>query len=473
MAIDHYTKAIAYCGNNENYFCAMFHDNRAAAYKKLNDLTNFYKDCNAAIEYDKTFKKAFRRRARLRCKVDDLEAAVRDFTFVCLLEEYKDKESTDAMEKACVKVSQKFTDEMFVEKRCIPNSVLYVNRKYFRDFNRHPFYRKFEILNNLESDLLTLQHLLSSYHYFRNDSSLLSDDPKNVPSKSIFFILKATLNILSEHYSTAEAQLEEIIDMYKNKPPETTVLSDIVIHAFICLANIKGRRLMIEGYGIEYALQCYERALLCDNENEDIYFHRAKFYLECGQLNHSINDFKKSVQYGIYFVQAKCHYLYMKFGVIIPVYFMHIKYTSSFNACIIRRLIQKKQSSLNAVLAEFDEITKAFKYSVVFSTYAEVLTLDGKYDEAIKKLEIALRLNSKDPDLCLQMAKILFKATKNIEHLYEWCFKALEIDCRCNVALEILALILVNFGCCRHASCFFLFASNRSMTKIMSKTFMF
>ncbi|RWS20937.1 Mitochondrial import receptor subunit TOM70-like protein [Leptotrombidium deliense] len=253
---------------------------------------------------------------------------------------------------------------------------------------------------------------------------MLPDHPPYSLLKSNFIILKATMNILTEHYSTAEVQLEEIIDMYDKNPHSNTVHWDVLTHAFICLANIKGRRLMRDGFGIDFALKCYNRALLIDSENEDIYYHRAKLYTECGQLNNARNDFERSMKLSIFFIEAKCKYLRLKFDL-------------ALNA--------NDEDAKNAVLAEFEEISNKFKDScVLFSNYAEVLTLIGKYEEAIKKLQIAIGLDKKDPNLCLQMGKILLKASKNIEVLYEWCNKALNADCECIVALEILGLIWIN-----------------------------
>ncbi|RWS21601.1 Mitochondrial import receptor subunit TOM70-like protein, partial [Leptotrombidium deliense] len=218
---------------------------------------------------------------------------------------------------------------------------------------------------------------------------------------------------------------------------------DVVTHALICLANIKGRRLMKDGFGVDFALKCYDRALLIDVDNEDIYYHRGKLYFECGQLNNARNDLKKSTALSSYFIEAKCKYL-------------HLKFDLACNA--------NDKDIMNGVLVEFDDIARKFKDScVVFSHYAEVLTSAGKYEEAKNKLEITINLDGRDPDLCLQMGKLLLKASCNIDHLYEWCFKALKADCRCIVALEIIGLICLNL--CSSDMSFFLLCSSFSQHK--------
>ncbi|RWS20989.1 mitochondrial import receptor subunit TOM70-like protein [Leptotrombidium deliense] len=114
MAIDYYTKAINY-GSNDYYLCAMFYDNRAAVYEKLNDLTNFHKDCNAALNCDKTYVNVYRRRARLLWKLGEREKAIKDHIALCVLEEYKDKDSIDTMERAIVETCSKHADEFSVK----------------------------------------------------------------------------------------------------------------------------------------------------------------------------------------------------------------------------------------------------------------------------------------------------------------------------------------------------------------------
>ncbi|RWS21528.1 mitochondrial import receptor subunit TOM70-like protein, partial [Leptotrombidium deliense] len=345
VAIEYYTKAINYCGNKDNYFSAMFHDNRAAAYEKLNDLINFHKDCNAALKNDKTYTKTYRRRAKVFWKIGERKKAIKDFITVCVLEEYENKESIDAMEGAIVATCQKNADELFVKLRCLPNNTNHVNRKYFREFNRHPLYHNFpqyQIRNSMESEPLTISHLLYFYDTVFFDYRLYDDDPQYGRPKSNFLILQATLNILTENYSRAENQLEEIIEMYEKNPDYSTVHWDIVTHAFICLANIKGRRLMRDGFGIDFALKCYDRALLIDANNEDVYYHRGKLYAERGQVNNARNDFEKSTKLSIFFMEAKCKYLRLTFDL-------------ALNA--------NDEDAKNAVLAEFEEISNKFKDS--------------------------------------------------------------------------------------------------------------
>ncbi|RWS21602.1 hypothetical protein B4U80_11817 [Leptotrombidium deliense] len=161
LALEFYSKAINYCGNKDNYFCAMFHDNRAAVYEKLNDLNNFHKDCNAAIEYDKNYTKAYRRRGKLLWKLGERDKAITDFTTVCILEDFENEGNLDAMERAIIETCQKNAETFFVKFRGLPNNANHVNRKYFREFNRHPIYHNFKIRNSMESEPLTVSKLVN------------------------------------------------------------------------------------------------------------------------------------------------------------------------------------------------------------------------------------------------------------------------------------------------------------------------
>ncbi|RWR99741.1 mitochondrial import receptor subunit tom-70-like protein, partial [Leptotrombidium deliense] len=147
----------------------------------------------------------------------------------------------------------------------------------------------------------------------------------------------------------------------------STVDCDIVVHTFICLANTKGKRLIKEGFGMDFALQCFERAIsaMPEEEHEDIYYHRAKLYIESGQFNNARKDLKKSVECDANFIVAKCEHLRLKFEL-------------AFNT--------NKMKDKKNLLRKFDELSNEFNDScTVFATYAEVLTLIGNYEEAIKK----------------------------------------------------------------------------------------
>ena len=81
LAIKCYTEAIEGCPKDKPLDLATFHQNRAAAYDQMNDISNVLSDCDTAINLNNKYVKALDRRAKtlrkqamkvLKCKIKSL-----------------------------------------------------------------------------------------------------------------------------------------------------------------------------------------------------------------------------------------------------------------------------------------------------------------------------------------------------------------------------------------------------------------
>jgi DnaJ family protein C protein 7 len=77
-AIVQYSEALTIDPTNKSVNC-VFHCNRAAAYMKLKQYQEALKDCDAAIELNQSYVKAYTRRGQCRQNLGDYEGSVRDY----------------------------------------------------------------------------------------------------------------------------------------------------------------------------------------------------------------------------------------------------------------------------------------------------------------------------------------------------------------------------------------------------------
>lgn len=82
-AIEKYTEAIELAPS------AIFYSNRAACWHNLNEHQKAIDDCTSALNLNPNYLKALHRRGQAYEFVGDLDNALKDYTVVCVLEEFK------------------------------------------------------------------------------------------------------------------------------------------------------------------------------------------------------------------------------------------------------------------------------------------------------------------------------------------------------------------------------------------------
>ncbi|RWS18426.1 mitochondrial import receptor subunit TOM70-like protein, partial [Leptotrombidium deliense] len=216
----------------------MFHDGRAAVYEKLKDLKNFHKDCEAAINLDKNYVNTYRRRGQLLWKLDEYLKATEDLISVCIVQKFEDKKSIEEAEKAILQLCEKPADDLHLNINMFSQNQFIVDRKYFRQFNRHPLYQIFPKLFGKEAESMAFIKTIGYMGYQTGETEspfhpsitaffASSDAPRqkifeDFMSPSALIMLNATFYIISHNYSIAENQLEEIMKLYEKNPDFST-----------------------------------------------------------------------------------------------------------------------------------------------------------------------------------------------------------------------------------------------------------
>lgn len=98
-AIECYTEAIGLCPDSESETLATFYQNRAAAQESLAKWSEVESDCCRALEHSPKYTKALQRRAKVRERLGMLRGALVDITAVCILEGFNNVESLTRAEQ--------------------------------------------------------------------------------------------------------------------------------------------------------------------------------------------------------------------------------------------------------------------------------------------------------------------------------------------------------------------------------------
>lgn len=131
-AIDLYSKAII-CKPDP-----IFYSNRAACYNALGEWGKVVEDTTAAINLDPLYVKALNRRATAYEHLEKYSESLLDFTASCIIDEFRNENSAQSIEKLLKKVAEKKAEEMLKTKN--PNklpSPTFVSN-YIQSFREKP-----------------------------------------------------------------------------------------------------------------------------------------------------------------------------------------------------------------------------------------------------------------------------------------------------------------------------------------------
>jgi import receptor subunit TOM70 len=244
-AIEMYSKAIEWSQNS------VFYCNRAACYFNLNNHEKAIEDCTTAISLDRKYVKAYHRRALAHEKLSNLRSALNDFTAVCALEGFQNQASMAAPDRILkVIASQKAIEISKTKQLSIPSQTFIT--AYLDSFRATP--TDADIINELE------------------------DEDESVKLLKQVYIAKASRN------------WQESLD-FVTKSIEANTFTDDKIKAKAL--NYRGTLLFLMG-NVNDAVADLENALLLDQENVNTIIKRATLYMEKGDFERTIDQFKKA-----------------------------------------------------------------------------------------------------------------------------------------------------------------------------------
>lgn len=148
----------------------------------------------------------------------------------------------------------------------------------------------------------------------------------------------------------------------------------------------------------------FEKAMIQNNDDPDIYYHRAQLHFILGEFADAAKDYQKSIDLDRDFI------------------FSHIQLG----------VTQYKMGSIASSMATFRRCIKNFdKVPDVYNYYGELLLDQQKYQEAIEKFDTAVEMENQTKPLGMNVLPLINKALA----LFQWKQDFAEAEKLCQKAL--------------------------------------
>ncbi|KAI1193092.1 mitochondrial precursor protein [Nemania serpens] len=412
-AIDLYSKAII-CKPDP-----IFYSNRAACYNALGEWGKVVEDTTAAINLDPLYVKALNRRATAYEHLEKYSESLLDFTASCIIDEFRNENSAQSIEKLLKKVAEKKAEEMLKTKN--PNklpSPTFVSN-YIQSFREKPRAVGLE------------------------DSVDLSDD---TGKGQLQIGLRAMEKKTHDGYEEAATAFEKALE-----------LGDL--DEFEALAyNMRGTFRCLRG-SQEQALDDLNKSIELDPTMTQSYVKRASMHLEIGNRDKAAEDIESALKQDendpdIYYHRAQLHFIHAEWQSAAKDYQKSIDLDNSFIFSHIQLgVTQYKMDSFASSAATFRRCIKNFsRVPDVYNYYGELLLDQGKYDEAIQQFDTAMDMEKQTKPMSMNVLPLINKALTLFQQKSEFseaeqlCEKALIIDPECDIAVATMAQLLLHQG---------------------------
>ncbi|KAI1186820.1 mitochondrial import receptor subunit tom-70 [Nemania serpens] len=412
-AIDLYSKAII-CKPDP-----IFYSNRAACYNALGEWEKVVEDTTAAVNLDPLYVKALNRRATAYEHLEKYSESLLDFTASCIIDEFRNENSAQSVEKLLKKVAEKKAEEMLKTKspNKLPSPTFVSN--YIQSFREKPRAAGLE------------------------DSVDLSDD---TGKGQLQIGLRAMEKKTHNGYEEAATAFEKAIE-----------LGDL--GEFEALAyNMRGTFRCLRG-SQELALEDLNKSIELDPTMTQSYVKRASMHLEMGNRDKASEDIESAIKQDendpdIYYHRAQLHFIHAEWQSAAKDYQKSIDLDNSFIFSHIQLgVTQYKMDSFASSAATFRRCIKNFsRVPDVYNYYGELLLDQGKYDEAIQQFDTAMEMEKQTKPMSMNVLPLINKALTLFQQKSEFneaeqlCEKALIIDPECDIAVATMAQLLLHQG---------------------------
>ncbi|CAG8545126.1 11728_t:CDS:10 [Paraglomus brasilianum] len=399
-AIDLYTSALAF--NKDS----IYYSNRAACYFHTQQYENTINDCNEALVIDKHYIKALNRRASAYEFTKQNRTALNDYTASCIMDNFRNESSAEAIERLSKLVAQEEAHEMMRDRPSRLPSTKYVAR-YFDAYGIDKRRRadggtNGEITSDSENKgeeyyEKAMQHVRQ--HRWQEAMEAFDKAIElGCSHMAEAYEYRGSFHFLCASTDKALADLNKALEL---KPDFTR-------------AHLKKATIYMEQNNGEEANSEFETAIRKDPNNADIYYHRGQVNFVTNKLEDAIKDYEKSIQ-----LYDKYLYTHVQLGL--------AKYRLGF--------IEEGYSILEKCLEKFGES------SDIHNFLGELCYDLQRFDEALANFEKAISLGADDAAPYVNKA-LLCLQKQDPAQAEEFCHKALEIDPESDVALNAMSQIL-------------------------------
>lgn len=411
-AIEFYSKAVL-CKPDPVYY-----SNRAACWNALGNWEKVVEDTTAAVTLDPEYIKALNRRANAYDHLGKYSEALLDFTASCIIDNFKNPSSADAVEKLLKKYAESKAKEILKDKTPKLPSPTFVGN-YLQSFRPKP--RPVGLEDAVE---------------------LLEDTGRGQLQLGLRALEKKT----GEGYEEAAAAFDKALELGD--------LGDLEAFAY----NMRGTFRCLKGKH-EEALADLSKSIELDPSMTQSYIKRASMNLELGDPEKAEEDFQVALQKDpndpdIYYHRAQLHFIKQEFTEASKDYQKSIDLDKDFIFSHIQLgVTQYKMGSLASSMATFRRCKKNFeKTPDVYNYYGELLLDQGKFQEAVEQFDAAIEMEKQTKPTSMNVLPLINKSLAMFQWKHDFaeaeklCKKALIIDPECDIAVATMAQLLLQQG---------------------------
>ncbi|KAK9421494.1 putative Mitochondrial import receptor subunit tom-70 [Seiridium unicorne] len=397
----------------------IFYSNRAACYNALSVWDKVVEDTTAAVSLDPTYVKALNRRANAYEHLEQFSEALLDFTASCIIDEFKNESSANAVERLLKKVAEVKADDIVKSKNPnkLPSPTFVAN--YIQSFRAKD--RPAGLEDSDELDVNTgkgqlqagLQAMERKTHEGYEEAATAFEKALELGDlgdyEALAYNMRGTFRCLKGSQEQALADMD----------------SSIEIDPSLTQSYVKRASMHLERGERAEAAEDLEKAIQQNDQDPDIYYHRAQLHFIHGEFQEAAKDYQKSIDLDTTFI------------------FSHIQLG----------VTQYKMGSIASSMATFRRCVKNFdKVPDVYNYYGELLLDQGKFEEAIAKFDTAMEMEKQTKPMAMNVLPLINKALALFQQKQEFaeaeklCEKALIIDPECDIAVATMAQLLLQQG---------------------------
>lgn len=346
---------------------------------------------------DAEYVKALNRRAHAYEHLGMFSEALLDYTASCIIDQFKNEQSAQSVERLLKKVAEKKGKSILAQKQNKLPSATFVSN-YLQSFRRQPAPAGLEPEADLDENTgkgqlqrgliamskRTAEGYEEAAKAFRRALEL--DDLGELEAFALN--MRATFAYLEGDTSAA---MEDLTKATEVQPSMTQ-------------AYIKRASMHLEIGNREAAAEDFEKAMAQNKDDPDIFYHRAQLHFILGEYAEAAKDYQKSIDLDRDFI------------------FSHIQLG----------VTQYKLGSIASSMATFRRCIKNFdKVPDVYNYYGELLLDQQKYQEAIDKFDTAVDMEKQNRPTSMNVLPLINKALA----LFQWKKDFKEAENLCQKAL--------------------------------------
>ncbi|KAK4963457.1 TOM (translocase of outer membrane) complex component [Elasticomyces elasticus] len=434
-AIDLYSRALL-CKPDP-----VFYSNRAACHNALSDWPAVIADTTAAINLDPEYEKALNRRGNAYEQEGQYSEALLDYTASCIIGQFRNESAAQAVERLLKKVAEtKAKAIMEGKEKKLPSPTFVSN--YLQSFRPRPLPEGLDESADLEEN--------SGKWYLRKGLLAIQQRTGDGYTEAARCFDEAIeKNHLDKHEWTAYAYNMRGTFRYlrgENDAALEDLNKSIELDPALVQSYVKRASMHLEQSKREEAAHDFELAMSHNDQDPDIFYHRAQLHFILSEFKDAATDYQTSID-----LDPKFIFSHIQLGV-----------------------TQYKMGSIASSMATFRRCIKSFgDKSDVYNYYGELLLDQQKYQEAVEKFDTAVEMERKNVGEkggmnvlpLINKALALFQWRQDFSAAEELCQKALGIDPECDIAVATMAQLLLQQGKVTDALKYFERAAELSRTE--------